>query len=261
MRRVTTLALALVLLGCGSRVGANAESEAASAALAGEPVALLTGVEACYAGGQSPNDGGLLVPDPDFGTRFDGRGPVMWPVGYTGVRLAGGQVAVLSGQGGLVATTGKEYNFSPVPQQAGEAGEVIARVGAVPVCDGYPWDFVDCAAVADGTGDPAERPYCVLPPSYDLAAVKASFEEECEDPSVLESRTCAHIDVDAMRGEEGHLYVRTYGMHRDPEGAEVVCDQIASAHDDLARVPLGYEIVIIEGKNNKRLATCSIDGT
>jgi hypothetical protein len=247
MRRlIATLALAMSILGCGS--GASDE------------VGLLTGVQACYAGGQSPGDEALLVPDADFGTRFEGRGPVMWPEGYTGSRLDGGQVAVLNTAGGLVATTGKRYSFSPVPPQAGEAGEVIARVGAVPVCDGYPWDFVDCAAVADGTGDPAERPYCVFPPSYDLAAVMSSFENECAAPSVLEDETCEHLVVNAMRGEEGDLYVRTIGMHRDPEGAEVVCREIASAHDDLDGAPLGYEIVIIEGKNNKRLAECAVDG-
>ena len=118
----------------------------------------------------------------------------MWPVGYTGVRLAGGQVAVFNVKGGLVATTGKTYRFSPVPGQPGEA------FGAVPVCDAYPWDFVDCAAVADGTGDPAEAPYCPVPLSYDLEAVKANFAAECEDSSVLEGEACERIDVDGMRG-------------------------------------------------------------
>ena len=40
---------------------------------------------------------------------------------------------------------------------------------------------------------------------------------------------------------------------------QVVCEQIASAHDDLAGEPLGYEILTIEGKNNKFLAQCNID--
>ena len=40
---------------------------------------------------------------------------------------------------------------------------------------------------------------------------------------------------------------------------QVVCEQIASAHDDLAGELLGYEIVTIEGKNNKFLAQCNID--
>jgi hypothetical protein len=124
-----TFALALFLLGCGSP---NPLSD---------QVELLTGIEACYAGGQSPTNGGLLLPDPKYGTRFDGQGPVMWPVGYTGRRLSNGDVEVLNTTGGVVATTGKRYRFSNVPEHGGEAGRVMAEVGAVPVCDSYPWDF------------------------------------------------------------------------------------------------------------------------
>jgi len=246
MRPVTaTLALTLFVLGCSPSKGQGVE---------GEPVEILTGVEACYAGGQSPNDHGLLVPDPEFGTRFDGRGPVMWPVGYTGIRLAEGHVAVLNAQGGVVATTGKTYSFSPVPGQPG------AALGAVPVCDSYPWDFVDCAAVADGTGDPAEAPYCPPPPpAYDLEAVKANFEDACEDPSVLEGEACERIDVDGMRGSDVDLIVPTTGLHFHPKRAQDVCEQIASAYLDLDGEPLGYGIVIIEGKNNKQLAECTVD--
>jgi hypothetical protein len=125
----TSLVIALVVLGCDSTYPAS------------EQVGLLTGVQSCYAGGQSPTNGGLLVPDPQFGTRFDGQGPVMWPVGYTARRLRTGEIAVLNTSGGLVATTGKRYRYSPVPEQPGEAGRVMARVGAIPVCDSYPWDL------------------------------------------------------------------------------------------------------------------------
>ena len=63
-----------------------------------------------------------------------------------------------------------------------------------------------------------------------------------------------------MRADGVYLTVPTTGLHWHPKRAQVVCEQIASAHDDLGGEPLGYEIVIIEGKNNKHLAECNIDG-
>jgi hypothetical protein len=69
MRRlITTLALALLVLGCGP------ESPE------GEPVDLLTGVDGCYAGGEGGVPAVLLV-HPEYGTSLRGR-PVMWPVGF-----------------------------------------------------------------------------------------------------------------------------------------------------------------------------------
>jgi hypothetical protein len=131
MRRVTTtLALGLCLLGCGPSV------------LPGDRVALLTGVEGCYAGAQSPSYAGVLVPDPEYGTRIDGR-PVMWTVGYTGMRLPTGEIAVLNTSGEVIATTGKAYAISPAPFQPGEAGRLLQRLNAIPAPDCYPWDFVE----------------------------------------------------------------------------------------------------------------------
>ena len=100
MRRVVTaLGLAFALVACGLIPG---------------PVNLLTGIEVCYAGGEQPEFQGLLIPDPEYGTRIAGKGPVMWPVGYTGRRLVGGQVVVLDGSGTVVGTTGRVYVMAPV---------------------------------------------------------------------------------------------------------------------------------------------------
>jgi hypothetical protein len=240
MRRViTTLSLALCLLGCTGEVK------------------LLTGADGCYAGGENPTYAGVLVPDPEYGTRIDGKGPVMWPSGYTGSRLAEGQIAVLDGSGNVVARTGREYAIANAPHPGGEAGQLMDRIGAIPAVNCYGWDLVDCTASAENPGI-AERG-CPPTPSYDLAAVKASFLDECQDPSVLEGEACERIDVDGMRGDDVYLTVPTTGLHRHPKRAQVVCEQIASAHDDLAGEPLGYEIVTIEGKNNKFLAECNID--
>ena len=35
--------------------------------------------------------------------------PVQWPLGFTGQRLVGGEIAVLNGAGKVVATTGRSY--------------------------------------------------------------------------------------------------------------------------------------------------------
>jgi len=129
MRRVaTTLALALCLLGCGQ-------------APVGVPVQLLTGVDACYAGGEQGVES-VLLPDPEFGTRFDDR-PVMWPLGFTAVQLLGGEVAVIDDDGKHLATTGKTYFISYAPVYATESRELMERFGAFPAAAscGHPWDF------------------------------------------------------------------------------------------------------------------------
>lgn len=126
----TTLALALFLLGCGT--------------FKGDKIALLTGIEACYAGGQSPRYAGVLVPDQEYGTQIGGR-PVMWPVGFTGRRLDSGEVVVLDPSGEVVALTGKAYAISPAPPQREEAQRLLERLGAIaaPAC--YPWDLEEVA--------------------------------------------------------------------------------------------------------------------
>lgn len=145
MRRVvTTLALTLILSGCSMS--------------AGVPVGLLTGIESCYAGGQSPSYQGVLVPDPEYGTRIEGKGPVMWTKGYTGRRLIfSGAVEVLDRDGNIVATTGKAYAIAPAPGPGGEAGQLMEQTGAIGAPDCYSWDFVDCSPT---TSDPDAEQWC-----------------------------------------------------------------------------------------------------
>jgi len=60
------------------------------------------------------SNAGLLLVDPEYGTAAqngDGTHPLIWPLGYTARRLAGGEVEVLSRKGAVVATTGEQYNF------------------------------------------------------------------------------------------------------------------------------------------------------
>lgn len=115
------LALALFVLGCSAQNG--------------EPVELLTGVTGCYAGGEHPIEGQLTA-DPEYGTRFNGKA-VIWPVGFTGVRLADGEVAVLNQAGNVIATTGKDYGIAIAP-----AGDGVEGYPAAVNC-GYPQDFYE----------------------------------------------------------------------------------------------------------------------
>ena len=78
---------------------------------------------------------------------------------------------------------------------------------------------------------------------------------------MLVGEACERISVDGLRGDGPYLTVPTTGLHWHPKRAAVVCEQIAAAHDDLGAEALGYEIVIVEGKNNKHLAECNVDGT
>ena len=145
MRRIaTTLALALSLVGCGLIPG---------------PVRLLTGIEACYAGGEHPVFQGVLVPDPEYGTRIAGKGPVMWPVGYTARRagLRWGPIEVLDRAGNVVATTGRAYMMAPVPNQREEAQRLLDSAGAIASPDCYGWDLVDCSP---SSTDPDAGSYC-----------------------------------------------------------------------------------------------------
>ena len=113
-------------------------------------VPLLTGIQACYAGGEHPVLQGMLIPDPEFGTRIAGKGPVMWPVGYTARRLEGlsGEIQVLGRSGDVVARTGRTYMMAPAPDQQGDAGLIMERTGAIASPDCYPWDLVDCSPLS-----------------------------------------------------------------------------------------------------------------
>lgn len=119
MRRLL-VALALCLSACGGAV-----------AVSPGPVQLLTGgSEGCYAGPPTTVQGPLIF-DPKNGTaiRVESREvsapmppvaigttvPVMWPTGYTGLRLASGEVEVRDVTGKLVATTGKRFDIAERP--------------------------------------------------------------------------------------------------------------------------------------------------
>jgi hypothetical protein len=105
-RLAATLALALLVLGCG---------------LLPAPVQLVTG-DPLHNGCFAADVAGLLMVDPTYGTAIVGNnGPSMvrlsdvpvtvaWPPGFTG-RRSGSEVEVLDPQGNAVAITGRSYQF------------------------------------------------------------------------------------------------------------------------------------------------------
>jgi len=119
--------IALLLLGCGLASG-------------GEPVALTTGEQEFP---ENPGGAtacityfnvGLLIRDANFGTAArteDGIHPLIWPPGYTARRLASGDVVVLSGSGGVVATTGRKYQFWTGNWGSGNAPVHTGNTGCV----------------------------------------------------------------------------------------------------------------------------------
>jgi hypothetical protein len=146
----TALGLALCLIGC---------------AASGEPVDLLTGVDAisCYAGGETGMTGPLVV-DPTYGTSFNGK-PVMWRTGFT-ARRAGGEVEVLDSAGKVVATTGRLYHISIAPVSSEEKRRLMETIGAYPAAAecGYAWDFIDCGTPANPSAPSKDvASYCGLP--------------------------------------------------------------------------------------------------
>jgi hypothetical protein len=216
-------------------------------------VPLLTGADSCYAGGQSPSYAGVLIPDVQYGTRIAGKGPVMWPSGYTGVRLAGNQVAVRDTSGSVVATTGREYAIAPAPGQ-----EARKRIGAIAAPQCYAWDFVDCTAALEAAGDPGgESRYCRVPPTFDVAVVRANIAAECGNPVVLEEETCTLIDMAGAKAIGVYLYVPLKDPTNGMERARMLCEQIESVHDLDGR--LGFENVVIEGQYKLPVAKCHVD--
>ena len=141
---IGALALALVLVGCSAPELPEGQ------------VPLLTGVDPniCYAGGES-GETGLLVVDPKYGTRFNGK-PVAWANGFT-ARRAGAEVEVLDAKGKVVATTGRRYHISVAPP-----GWDLGPEHAYPAAAhcGYPWDLVDCTAATAAQSE-AARDYCI----------------------------------------------------------------------------------------------------
>lgn len=215
-----------------------------------EPVKLLTGGhDGCSIGGTSPMTiVGVLVAESEAGTaiRVDpdmavewgpevagSTLPVMWPPGTTGRRLSSGEVEVVHREGGVLLTTGRHVVLLTQFIGGGHNGVYTA-------CGGR--EFVK------------ESPRPLL---FELAAVKARFEAECEDPTVLEEKTCDQIDIDGMFGKSPRsLWVPT--DRTEYERLKVMCKEIARFAVDSE--PLGFEDISVLASDDGLRASCRADG-
>ncbi len=75
--------------------------------------------------------------------------PVMWPVGFRGLRV-GDQVVVLDAAGRAVAATGREYFISIGYVGSEEKRRLMESIGATTAAANcpYPADFIDCGSPA-----------------------------------------------------------------------------------------------------------------
>jgi hypothetical protein len=164
VRVVTSLALALGLLGCALRPPP------------GEPVPLLT-VETQTSFGSCVLDlfyVADVIADPTTGTPTDAATgeSFAWPKGFT-ARRARSEVAVFDPAGNVVLMTGQRYRMCPPPDDTRAGSGFSARssggawvIGEVDRCAGcalggygYPFDLVDCTAnPTHSTCLPHERP-------------------------------------------------------------------------------------------------------
>ena len=131
-RAAASLALALCLLGCGTKVlpwdRVDLLPDTADGYIVEPDGNMLIG---CWLHVEERSD--ELIADSTSGTAIKyGDGtivPAKWPPGYTG-RWVGSEVEVLDRAGNVVATTGRRYRFDWVSNAGRQFGDVICQ--AVP---------------------------------------------------------------------------------------------------------------------------------
>jgi hypothetical protein len=113
-------------------------------------------------------------------------------------------------------------------------------------------------------GEPTTAPAAAPtpePPAFDLAAVKAIFTDECKDPAVVDELFCEQVEIAKMRAEGTILNVPTtlQPVSGTDDRAEVICDQIVTAHFDAEGNDLGYDVVGVEARDGSDAAACTVD--
>lgn len=80
------------------------------------------------------------------------------------------------------------------------------------------------------------------PPAFDVAAVKASFTDECRDRIVVDDLFCTQVEIEGLFGNGNILKVPTTLATYVPDRSRAICNQIALAHFDAEGSDLGYEV-------------------
>ncbi len=114
-----------------------------------------------------------------------------------------------------------------------------------------------CSATVQGTPSATDQP--TEAPSFDLAAVKASFQAECEDPIVVDANFCEQVQLPKMTADGTILNVPTSLNEAATDRARAICQMIATAHFDGATgADLGYDTIGILDKDGGHAAACTI---
>lgn len=90
--------------------------------------------------------------------------------------------------------------------------------------------------------------------TFDLAAVRANFEEECEDPIVVTEEFCEQVK--SMTADGTSLQVRTTLEDGQRDEAEVICNLFLLARFDIDGKPLGYDHIAIRTADGTALYSC-----
>ncbi len=96
------------------------------------------------------------------------------------------------------------------------------------------------------------------PPAFDVAAVKASFTDECRGPIVLDDLFCTQVEIEGMFGNGNILKVPTTLASYIPDRPRAICAQIAIAHFDGDGADLGYEVVGVLDRAGNWVAACEV---
>lgn len=93
---------------------------------------------------------------------------------------------------------------------------------------------------------------------FDVAAVRASFMDECTDPIVVDELFCEQVKIGEITGESDIFTVPTTLNATADDRAATICDQIAVAHFDADAVDLGYKYIGIKDQDGGDAAACSV---
>ena len=111
-----------------------------------------------------------------------------------------------------------------------------------------------CSSAAAPTATPTREPLFV-----DIAAVKASFIEECKDPIVFDELFCKQVKIAEMTAAGDILTVPTTLSEAAQGRANAICEQVARAHSDGNAMSLAYRYIGIKDMNGGDAAACSIN--
>lgn len=93
-------------------------------------------------------------------------------------------------------------------------------------------------------------------PGFSIAAVIASFTDECKDPFVVDDQFCSQVVLAGMTADGTILNVPTNLDPANTDRATVICKQLAFAHFDSAGKDLGYKTIGILDRTGGHAAAC-----